>query len=123
MKVPPTTVNRLLSKHIRSLVDSLFTLKTNQDYTAALFEPDQWFITMPFICVQLLNLSRTKRTTINEYSGIRVQIGYENKIILSYYRYPTPPKKVWFKAIDLTVIPEEWKPETKKKYKDLFRLK
>ena len=123
MRVPPTTVNKLLSKHVRSLVDSLFTLKTNQDYTAALFDPDHWFITMPFICVQLLNLSRTKRTTINEYSGIRIQIGYENRIVLSYYRYPTPPKKVWFKSIDLTVIPEDWKPETKKKYKDLFRLK
>lgn len=122
-KIAPNQVNRGISKHIRSLVDSLFTLKTNQDYTAALFEPDKWFITMPFVCVQLLNLSRTRQTTINEYSGIRIQIGYTNTIVLSYYRYPTPPKKVWFKSIDLTEIPLQFTPIQAKRYKELFRLK
>ena len=113
-------LNRSISTLIRGKLDSLFYITTNSDYTEALFNPNKWIITLPFAAIQLCNLNR-KRAAY-EYSGIKFQIGYENKIILHRFSYPTPAKKIHIKVIDLTEI-KDIPTHLLTRYREIFRLK
>lgn len=118
MPIHNTQTNRLLAKHIRSLVQSLFTVSNTKDFNTAIFEPSKWFITMPLNAITLLGLNIGK--AVNTYYDIRLQVGTTNDIILHRYSYPNPAIKRHYNKVSI-IAPKTSNTNVLKQFNRLFR--
>lgn len=92
-KLVKTKRRERMGKLIGNRMGDLFIRRGRYNMTSALFYPDMYVILMPLNCLMLL---RMVYPGITKWHDVFIQVGYENRVIMTHVRFPTGGSGVYF---------------------------